>query len=62
VYATDTVAAGAWVFEQIEAYDFEGMVGKSLGSAYQRARSNDWRKIKYAGYSRPDALGWGRKQ
>jgi bifunctional non-homologous end joining protein LigD len=38
------------------------MVGKSLGSAYQRARSNDWRKIKYAGYSRPDALGWGRKQ
>ncbi|BAO90660.1 DNA ligase [Caballeronia cordobensis] len=61
VYVTGIVAAGAWVFEQVEAHDFEGMVAKRLDAPYQRGRSNDWRKIKYAGYSRPAALGWGRK-
>ena len=57
VYVTGIVAVGAWVFEQVEAHDFEGMVAKRLDSTYQRGRSNDWRKVKYAGYSRPAALG-----
>ncbi|WP_350029568.1 hypothetical protein [Caballeronia sp. NCTM5] len=59
VYVTGIVAAGAWVFEHVEACDFEGMIAKRLDSTYQRGRSNDWRKIKYSGYSRPAALGWG---
>jgi bifunctional non-homologous end joining protein LigD len=62
VYVTGIVAAGAWVFEQVEAHDFEGMVAKRLNSTYQRGRSNDWQKVKFAGYSRQGALGWGRKQ
>ncbi|WP_250477648.1 DNA ligase [Caballeronia sp. INML1] len=60
-YVTGVVGAGAWVFEQVEAHDFEGMVAKRLDAPYQRGRSNDWLKIKYASYSRPAALGWGRK-
>ena len=61
VYVTGIVAAGTWVFEQVEAHDFEGMIAKRLDSTYQRGRSHDWQKIKHAGYSRPAALGWGRK-
>jgi bifunctional non-homologous end joining protein LigD len=61
VYVTGIVAAGAWVFEQVKVHDFEGMVGKRLDAPYQRGRSRDWLKVKFAGYSRPAALGWGRK-
>jgi hypothetical protein len=43
-----------------EQLDFEGMVAKRLDSTYQRGRSRDWLKIKYADYSRPAALGFGR--
>jgi bifunctional non-homologous end joining protein LigD len=60
VYVTGIVAAGAWVFEQVKAHDFEGMVGKRLDAPYQRGRSRDWLKVKFADYSRPAALGWGR--
>jgi bifunctional non-homologous end joining protein LigD len=60
VYVTGIVAAGAWVFEQVKEHDFEGMVGKRLDSPYQRGRSRDWLKVKFANYSRPAALGWGR--
>ncbi|MCI1043814.1 DNA ligase [Caballeronia zhejiangensis] len=60
VYVTGIVAAGTWVFEHVEAHDFEGMLAKRLDAPYQRGRSNNWQKIKYAGYSRPASLGWGR--
>lgn len=62
VYVTGIVAAGAWVFDQVKKLDFEGMVAKRLDSTYQRGRSHDWQKVKYAGYSRQAALGWGRKR
>ncbi|CAB3758688.1 DNA ligase [Paraburkholderia humisilvae] len=62
VYVTGIATAGDWVFEQAQALDFEGMVAKRLDSTYQRGRSNDWLKVKFAGYSRPAALGWGRKE
>jgi bifunctional non-homologous end joining protein LigD len=58
VFANGIVGAGTWVFEQVEAHGFEGMVAKRLASLYQRGRSSDWQKIKYAGYSRPSALGF----
>jgi bifunctional non-homologous end joining protein LigD len=45
IYVTGIVAAGAWVFEQVKAHDFEGMVAKRLDSTYQRGRSNAWQKI-----------------
>jgi bifunctional non-homologous end joining protein LigD len=60
VYVVGIAGAGAWVFEQVELHDFEGMVAKWLDSPYQRGRSRDWLKIKYAAYSRPEALGFGR--
>jgi len=60
VYVSGVVEAGEWVFEQVQAHDFEGMVGKRLDAPYQRGRTKDWLKVKYANYSRPAALGWGR--
>lgn len=61
IYASGIVGAGRWVFEQVEAHGFEGMVAKRLASTYQRGRSRDWLKIKHAGYGRPAAMGFGRK-
>jgi bifunctional non-homologous end joining protein LigD len=61
VFANGIVGAGTWVFEQVEAHGFEGMLAKRLDSLYQRGRSRDWQKIKHAGYGRPAALGFGRK-
>ena len=61
VYVSGIVTAGEWVFEQAKANDFEGMIAKRLNAPYQRGRSRDWQKVKYAGYSRPAALGFGRK-
>ncbi|WP_255504109.1 ATP-dependent DNA ligase [Caballeronia sp. EK] len=60
IFANGIVGAGHWVFEQVEQLDLEGMVAKRLQSTYQRGRSSDWRKIKFSGYSRQAALGWGR--
>nr|WP_238327687.1 hypothetical protein [Paraburkholderia mimosarum] len=60
VYVTGIVAAGDWVFEQVKALDLEGMVGKRLAAPYQAGRSREWLKIKFAEYSRPAALGFGR--
>ncbi|WP_368582464.1 DNA ligase [Paraburkholderia sp. BR14320] len=54
------VGAGEWVFEQVADLDLEGMVAKRLDAPYQRGRTKDWLKIKFTGYSRPDALGFGR--
>ena len=59
VYVTGIVAAGAWVFDQVKLHDFEGMLAKRLDSTYQRGRSRDWIEVKYQGYSRPAALGFG---
>ncbi|MDB6082225.1 MAG: dependent ligase, partial [Gammaproteobacteria bacterium] len=62
VFANGIVGAGTWVFEQVEAHGFEGMLAKRLASTYQKGRSRDWLKIKHAGYGRPAALGFGRKE
>ncbi|MFL9902671.1 DNA ligase [Paraburkholderia fungorum] len=61
VYASGVRGAGEFVFGQAQSLDLEGMVAKRLDSTYQRGRSRDWLKIKNAGYSRPAALGFGRK-
>ncbi|SIT48030.1 ATP dependent DNA ligase (fragment) [Paraburkholderia ribeironis] len=60
VYVAGIHAAGDWVFSQVQAYDFEGMVAKRLRSTYQRGRSRDWIKIKSEPYGREAALGFGR--
>ena len=62
IFANGVVGVGDWVFEQVEAHGFEGMVAKRLDAPYQRGRSRDWLKIKYAGYGRPAALGFGRSK
>jgi bifunctional non-homologous end joining protein LigD len=61
IYASGVEGAGEFVFGEVVARDLEGMVAKRLDSTYQRGRSRDWLKVKYAGYGRPAALGWGRK-
>lgn len=61
IYASGIEGAGEWVFEQAKSLDLEGMVAKRIDSTYQRGRSRDWLKIKYSGYGRPAALGFGRK-
>jgi bifunctional non-homologous end joining protein LigD len=61
IYASGIEEVGEWVFAKAVSLDLEGMVAKRLNSTYQRGRSRDWLKIKHAGYSRPAALGWGRK-
>ncbi|MEZ2310780.1 DNA ligase [Paraburkholderia sp. RCC_158] len=60
VYVNGIAEAGEWVFEQVQAHDFEGMVGKRLDAPYQRGRTRDWLKVKYPDYSRQEALGFGR--
>ncbi|MFL9903055.1 DNA ligase [Paraburkholderia fungorum] len=61
IYASGVRGMGEFVFGQAQSLDLEGMVAKRLDSTYQRGRSRDWLKIKHAGYSRPAALGFGRK-
>jgi bifunctional non-homologous end joining protein LigD len=61
IYASGIEEVGEWVFAKAVSLDLEGMVAKRLESTYQKGRSRDWLKIKYAGYSRPAALGFGRK-
>jgi bifunctional non-homologous end joining protein LigD len=53
--------AGEWVFEQAIAHDLEGLMAKRLDSPYQAGRSRDWLKVKNSKYSRPAALGFGRR-
>lgn len=61
IYASGVRGAGEFVFGQAQSLDLEGMVAKRLDSTYQRGRSRGWLKIKWSGYSRPAALGFGRK-
>jgi bifunctional non-homologous end joining protein LigD len=61
IYASGVRGAGEFVFGQAQSLDLEGMVAKRLDSTYQKGRSRDWLKIKHTGYSRPAALGFGRK-
>jgi bifunctional non-homologous end joining protein LigD len=61
IYASGIEGAGEWVFEKAASLDLEGMVAKRLDSTYQKGRSRDWLKVKYAGYSRRAALGFGRE-
>jgi bifunctional non-homologous end joining protein LigD len=61
VYVTDVETVGELVFEQVTKHDFEGMVCKRKDSLYVRGRSLQWIKVKNPGYSRPAALGFGRK-
>ncbi len=60
VFVNGVVEMGEWVFAQMKAHDFEGMVAKRLDSLYQGGRTHAWQKVKYSGYSRPAALGWGK--
>jgi bifunctional non-homologous end joining protein LigD len=62
IFANGMIGVGDWVFEQVQAHGFEGMLAKRLDAPYQRGRSRDWLKIKYAGYGRPAALGFGRSK
>ncbi len=59
VFTNGIGGEGEWVFEQVELHGFEGMVAKRLDSLYQRGRTHEWQKIKYAGYGRTAALGFG---
>jgi bifunctional non-homologous end joining protein LigD len=61
IYASGIEDEGKLVFEHVQELGLEGMVAKRMDSPYQRGRSRDWLKIKYSGYGRPAALGWGRK-
>jgi len=60
VYVVGIAGAGSWVFEQAELHDFERMAAERLDASYQCGRSRDWLKIRYADYSCPAALGFGR--
>jgi bifunctional non-homologous end joining protein LigD len=61
IYASRIEDEGKLVFDQVEELGLEGMMAKRMDSTYQRGRSRDWLKVKYSGYGRPAALGWGRK-
>jgi bifunctional non-homologous end joining protein LigD len=61
IYASGIEGKGKLVFEHVEELGLEGMIAKRLDSTYQKGRSRDWLKVKFAGYGRPAALGWGRK-
>ena len=60
VYVTHAEGVGELVFEQVQLYDFEGMVAKRTWSVYMRGRSLNWIKIKNPDYSRPAALGFSK--
>jgi len=51
---------GEALFAQACELDLEGIVGKRLDSPYQRGKQPTWVKVKYRGYSRQEALGFGR--
>jgi bifunctional non-homologous end joining protein LigD len=61
IYASGIEGEGKMVFDAVEGLGLEGMMAKRMDSPYQRGRSRDWLKIKYSGYGRPAALGWGKK-
>ncbi|MDP9644583.1 ATP-dependent DNA ligase [Paraburkholderia caledonica] len=61
IYASGIEDEGRLVFEHVKELGLEGMIAKRLDSPYTKGRSRDWLKIKYSGYGRPAALGWGRK-
>ncbi|HEX2652966.1 MAG TPA: hypothetical protein VHN11_04870 [Xanthobacteraceae bacterium] len=54
-FVSGVIGDGVAVFELVKQYQFEGMVAKRLASTYQRGRSRDWYKIKWAGYKRKEA-------
>jgi bifunctional non-homologous end joining protein LigD len=51
---------GEALFAAMVEQGFEGIVGKKLDSPYNAGRQPTWQKIKNPGYSRKDALGFGR--
>jgi bifunctional non-homologous end joining protein LigD len=61
IYASGIEDEGNLVFEHVQELGLEGMIAKRMDSTYQRGRSRDWLKVKFQGYGRPAALGWGRK-
>jgi len=61
IYASGVEEEGNLVFGEVEGLGLEGMLAKRMDSTYQRGRSRDWLKVKYSGYGRQAALGWGRK-
>jgi bifunctional non-homologous end joining protein LigD len=61
VYVTDVETVGELVFDQVILNDFEGMLCKRKDSPYLRGKTHNWIKVKNPGYSRTEALGFGRK-
>jgi bifunctional non-homologous end joining protein LigD len=61
IYAGGIIGAGEWVFEQAQKLDLEGVMAKRLDSLYVAGRSHAWQKVKNLDYSRPAALGIGRR-
>jgi ATP-dependent DNA ligase len=51
---------GEALFAAIADQDFEGIVGKKIDSPYKAGQQPTWQKIKNPGYSRKDALAFGR--
>jgi bifunctional non-homologous end joining protein LigD len=52
IFVNGIIGGGDRVFELVKQYGFEGMVAKRLQSTYQKGRSRDWLKVKWAGYVR----------
>jgi bifunctional non-homologous end joining protein LigD len=61
IYVSGVEAVSEWVWSQVPHHGPEGMLSKRLDSRYQRGRSRDWLKIKYAAYDRPAALDFRKK-
>jgi len=54
-FVSGIIGDGIAVFGLVKQHKFEGMLAKRLASTYQRGRSRDWYKIKWAGYKRKEA-------
>ena len=54
-FTSGIIGDGITVFKLVQEHGFEGMVAKRMASIYQKGRSRDWYKIKWAGYSRKEA-------
>jgi bifunctional non-homologous end joining protein LigD len=42
IFANAIIEAGEWIFEQVRAYGFEGMMAKRVNSSYRAGRSREW--------------------
>ncbi|MGP8437843.1 ATP-dependent DNA ligase [Paraburkholderia fungorum] len=61
VHASGIAQHGELAFEHAAKLDLEGLMAKNLDSTYEAGRTREWLKMKNPKYSRPAALGWGRR-